>query len=382
MTVLFVAVLVGHQISDARSSVREEIEAANRVAGQVLGNLVLTYSASGGTGAVYEMLQHLGHVRANEVTLRDASGRAIYHSPPPLYKAGREAPAWFVQLLTPRPERQIFTLEDGARVELEAQPSRAILDAWDDLTRLIAIAAVTLVVLGALAFWLVDRALAPFPIITQGLERLERGELAFRLPVLPGAEASVIGATFNRMAQAVEDKVRAEREAREARTRLEERRELDLLIEQSLEEERRLIAHELHDEFGQTVTAIRSLAMAIVTQSAEDNCVGAARLISDEAARLYDAMHGLIPRLAPLSLDSVGLAASLENLVTDWQRRHPTPVVALRHALSAELGASVTLAAYRVVQEGLTNAVRHARAGQRYDRCQLPGRAAARLGRR
>ena len=49
----------------------------------------------------------------------------------------------------------------------------------------------------------------------------------------------------------------------------------------------------------------------------------AARLISDEAARLYDAMHGLIPRLAPLSLDTLGLAATLENLVRDWQRRHP-----------------------------------------------------------
>ena len=51
-------------------------------------------------------------------------------------------------------------------------------------------------------------------------------------------------------------------------TRLEERRELAQLVEQRLEEERRLIAHELHDEFGQSVTAIRSLALAIATQSA------------------------------------------------------------------------------------------------------------------
>ena len=69
------------------------------------------------------------------------------------------------------------------------------------------------------------------------------------------------------MAQAVEDKVQAERKAIEAETRLEEGRELARLVEQRVEEERRLIAHELHDEFGQSVTAIRSLAMAIVTQS-------------------------------------------------------------------------------------------------------------------
>ena len=125
------------------------------------------------------------------------------------------------------------------------------------------------------------------------------------------------------MAQGVEDNVQAERKAREAETRLEERREMSLLVEQRVEEERRLIAHELHDEFGQSVTAIRSLALAIATQSTQPPMSDAARLISEEAARLYDAMHGLIPRLMPVSLDTLSLAETLENLVRDWQRRNP-----------------------------------------------------------
>jgi len=364
VTAIFVAVLAADEIRHARSSIREEIEAANRVAAQVLGNLVFTYAAAGGAGAVQAMLERLGHVRANDLTLLDPSGKLIYHSPPAVYKAGREAPAWFTRLLAPPPQRQVFTLGDGAQIVIEAQPSRAILDAWDDLARLLAIAAGLVIVLGGLAFYLVDRALAPFPVIAGGLERLERGELAFRLPPLPGSEAQAIGAAFNRMAQAVEDKVQAEREAREARTRLEERRELALLVEQSVEEERRLIAHELHDEFGQSVTAIRTLAMAIATQSGEGNTRETARLICDEAGRLYDAMHGLIPRLAPLSLDTLGLAESLETLVRNSQQRHAAPLVTLHHRLSSDLGASVTLAAYRVVQEGLVNALRHARAKQ------------------
>ena len=362
VTAVFLAVLLADEIRDARSSVGEEIEAANRVAAQVLGSLVLTYAASGGTQSVEDMLRRLGHVRANELTLRDASGRLVYRSPPPIYKAGREAPAWFTHLLAPAPARQVFTLGDGAQVLIEAQPSRAILDAWDDLARLLAIAIVMLLALSGLAFLLIDRALAPFPVIVQGFERLQRGELAFRLPQLRGSEAHAIGAAFNRMAQAVEDKVRAETEAREARSRLEERRELGLLIEQSVEEERRQIAHELHDEFGQSVTAIRSLAMAIAGQAAQPALASTARLISDEAARLYDAMHGLIPRLAPLSIDTLGLAASLESLVHDSQSRHARPLLSLRHQLAADLGASVTLAAYRVVQEGLVNALRHANA--------------------
>jgi len=364
VTLIFLAVLIAREIRNARASVAEEIEAANRVAAQIVGNLVLTYAAASGTEAVEIMLQRLGHVRANDITLRDPTGKLLYHSPPAVYKVGREAPAWFTHLLAPKAAQQMFTLGDGAQVMIEAQPSRAILDAWDDLARLLAIAAALLLVLGGLAFWLVDLALAPFPVIAQGLERLQGGELAFRLPPLRGAEAQAIGAAFNRMAQAVEDKVRAESEAREARSRLEERRELARLVEQSLEEERRLIAHELHDEFGQSVTAIRSLALAIATQTGEPGTSQTARLIGDEAARLYDAMHGLIPRLAPLSLDTLGLAASLESLVRDWQRRYPSPILSLQHQLPADLGASATLAAYRVVQEGLVNALRHARASR------------------
>jgi len=286
---IFVAVLLADQLRDARSSVREEIEAANRVAAYIVGNLAINYSATGGLGAVHGLLTRLGHVRANEITLRGAAGELLYQSPPAIYKAGREAPQWFRRLLAPPPARQVFILSGGAQLTIEAESSRAILDAWDDLTRLLTVATLMLVVIGGLAFWLVDRALAPFPVIVGGLERLERGELSYRLPALRGAEAHAIGAAFNRMAQAVEGKVQAERDAREARTRLEERRELAQLIEQSLEEERRLIAHELHDEFGQSVTAIRSLATAIATQSAAPDLAAAARLISDEAARLYDA---------------------------------------------------------------------------------------------
>ena len=165
------------------------------------------------------------------------------------------------------------------------------------------------------------------------------------------------------MAQAVEDNVQAERKAREAETRLEERREMSLLVEQRVEEERRLIAHELHDEFGQSVTAIRSLALAIATQSKQPPMSDAARAhLRKEVARFYDAMHGLIPRLMPVSLDTLGLAETLENLVRDWQRRNPAITLSLRHDLPSDLGPSVTLAAYRVVQEGLINALRHAQA--------------------
>src|ERR1700691_5761214 len=366
LSAAFLIVLIAAEVESTRTSVREEIEAANRVASQLLGRLAAVYSQVGGPDLVLQFLQRLGRVRANEISLQTASGAIIYQAPPATYKAGREAPAWFARLLAPQPARYAFPLRGAVMLVVQAQPSRAVLDAWDDVTRLSAIGAAMFVIVNGLAFWSVKRALEPFPVIADGLERIEQGDLAFRLPQLAGNEAHAIGAAFNRMAQAVQDKVLAERKAHDAEARLEERREMASLADQRVEEERRLIAHELHDEFGQSVTAIRSLALAIATQvSDRDPATGdVARLISQEAARLYDAMHGLIPRLAPLSLDTLGLAATLESLIRDWQRRHPSTALSLRQELPIELGPSITLAIYRVIQEGLINALRHAQASR------------------
>ncbi len=360
LTGVFVLVLMAEEIANTRAAVREELEAANQVASQLLGRLAFIYSRAGGTEVVLQFLRELGHIRANDIELIAPSGALLYHSPPFTYKAGREAPAWFTRMLAPHPSRHIFALPGGERLVIEGQPSRAILDAWDGLMRLVWVALGMLLLVNVLAFWSVERALAPFPVIVDGLGRLRRGELAFRLPALAGFEAGTIGAAFNDMAAAVQKHLETEHKAREAESRLEERRDLARIVEQRIEEERRLIAHELHDEFGQSVTAIRSLAQAIVSQAEREPAREAARLISTEAARLYDAMHGLIPRLMPVSLDTLGLADTLTELVRDWQRRFPAVRLGLEQALPPHLGPSVTLAAYRVVQEGLVNALRHA----------------------
>ena len=363
LSAAFVAVLLIAEVQSARVSIREEITAANRVAAQLLGQLATLERRGAGPELVLEFLDELGRVRAHDITLLSPAGDVLYRSPASTWKAGREAPRWFDRLLAPAEIRQRFELPDGGVLLLEADASRAVLDAWDAFVWLVGVAALMLAAVNAAAFWFVGRALEPIPVIVDGLARIRGGELGFRLPPLEGAEARVIGDAFNAMAEAVEDKVNAERKAREAEHRLEERRELARLIEQRIEEERRLIAHELHDEFSQSVTAIRSLAAAIAVRpgGAADETRETARLIADEAGRLYDAMHGLIPRLEPLTLDSLGLGETLENLVRDWQRRCPTVALSAHYAIDSDLGHSVALTIYRIVQEGLINALRHAR---------------------
>lgn len=364
LTAVFVILLVTAQLIATRARVREDIDGSHVVATQFLSRLVNIYWGFGGPRVVLGFLVQLGHVRSNAITLRYEHGAVIYRSPPSTYKAGRHAPAWFSHLLAPRIPRYTLRMPGGLELVIRSVVRPAILDGWDAITRLLTLAVILLVAANVVAFWIIERALSPFPVIVAGFERLKRGDLTYRLPPLKGMEAQAIGAAFNRMAQAVEDNVAAQRKAREAEARLEERREMARLVEQRLEEERRLIAHELHDEFGQSVTAIRSLAQAISTRSSEPPMQEAARLISREAAGLYDAMHGLIPRLSPLTLDTLGLAGTLENLSRDLQKRHMPVKLSLRHDLRVELGPSVTLAAYRFVQEGLINALRHAHASR------------------
>jgi two-component system sensor histidine kinase UhpB len=347
------------QLDGTRRSVTEEIAGANIVATQLLARMIVGLD-QGDDRLLLAFLEQLGRVRAHEITMLAADQQVLYRSPPSPYKAGREAPAWFASLILPTTPVHIFPLSSGSVIRVEANASRAILDGWDNLIELMIVGGIAFAVLNVAVFWLVGRAMAPWPIIVDGLSRIERGDLNHRLPQLKGHEAQMIGASFNRMAASLQEKQASERKAVEAEQRLQQRRELDQIIEQRLEEERRLIARELHDEFAQSVTAIRSFAAVIINQQpAGSRTAEIARLISTEAGRLYDSMHGLIPRLAPFTLDTLGLAETLEGFIKQWQGRHPAIRFSLHQELPAELGNSISIAIYRVVQEAVINAVRH-----------------------
>jgi two-component system sensor histidine kinase UhpB len=165
------------------------------------------------------------------------------------------------------------------------------------------------------------------------------------------------------MAAAIEENLHARAEAADARLRLAESREFAEIVQARIEEERAAIARELHDETSQSVTAIRSLALSLARRETSD--VGAVReaaqLIADTAAKLHSAMHGLIPRLRPLALDALDLREALAERVAEWRRLHPEIVFTLAvGSLPEGLGESYALAIYRIVQEAVTNALRHA----------------------
>ena len=363
LTILFVAAVLALQLRSMRESVHEEVVAANRVATQLLQRNAWLYAAQG-TPAILAYLQGIGRVRSNEIVLYDEQGQELYRSPPSPYKAGRDAPDWFERLIAPEPSVQSIEFP-GGKLVTQSNASRATVDAWDYVLVLTAGAAVLLGVVNALVFWLVGRTVRPFGQIVDALEALEAGRFDAALPPLAGTEAGLIGAAFNRMVGKLRQNIETERRAALAESRLSDNRELTRWIERQLEQERHLIAHELHDELGQSVTAMHSMALSIAqrVRGLDAQAEQAARTIADESSRLYEAMHGIIPRLAPLVLDNFGLADALADLVERTRRSQPGVAVDLEVDLGdARLDGDTALALYRGAQEGMTNALRHGHA--------------------
>jgi two-component system sensor histidine kinase UhpB len=363
LTLLFVVALLAQKLGDMRNSVNEEVVAAHRVAAQLLNRVVWGYAAQG-PQVLAGYLRGMGRVRSNEITLVDGQGTELYRSPPATYKAGRSAPGWFEGLVSPRLATQSIDFP-GGRLELRPNASRAALDAWDEFIVLIGLAALLLVLANATVFWLVGRTVRPFGRIVLALNQLETGRFDVELPPLQGKEAGAIGTAFNRMVSMLRHNIESERRAAVAEQQLSDSRKLAHWVDAQIEQERRSIARELHDELGQSVTAIRSMALSIAQRARgiDDESERAARVIADESSRLYDAMQGLIPRLTPLVLDSFGLREALSDLVERTRRSQPGVRIELDAQLAgAEPDSEVALTLYRAAQEGITNALRHGQA--------------------
>jgi two-component system sensor histidine kinase UhpB len=310
------------------------------------------------------LLNQVGRIRANEVELRDDEDTVVYKSPPPTYKAGRVAPAWYSALVSPPLEPKVIQLPNG-RIVVKADASRAVLDGWDDLQPMLWMVLAGFVLANALVYALMGRALRPLHQLVQGMRLMAGGHYDTRLDRLSGHEGRQIGQAFNHMAKSVQDSIEARRQAEEAAQALADNRELTQAIQARIEQERAAISRELHDELGQQVTAIKSVGLAIARRAAntDPSIEQSARLVMQCADQIYDGMHRLIGKLRPLALDQFGLYDALRDLLSDCQMQHPQLQItaSLPDALESPDDALST-AVYRIVQEALTNVLRHAKA--------------------
>ena len=471
-------------VEETRRSIREEMEAGTRITAQLLETVIANtrpnLQDAPHNQILLSFLQRVGRVRANEIRLYDENEKLLYTSPPPVYKRGRWAPHWFTELVRPKLSDYRLNLSNGS-VVITSDPSRSVLDAWDDLKQFFWLIFGFFVLVNVIVFWLLGRSLRPVGKILGGLSLMEKGRFETRLPLFGSSEFDSIGQVFNRMAQTLEESLAENRRlalvakqssdaiiihdlegrisfwnpaaermfgyrvedivgrsatlltapdrhgevqenldtvkrrvliemietqrvskdgrvvdvalsaaplvdpvsdevigeicsmrdvtehklAQQAELELEQNRQLTHAIQSRLEEERRSIARELHDELGQCVTAIKTIGTAIAnrTQESSPEVHANALTIVSVASHIYDVVHGIIRQLRPTALDHLGLSETLKDFVSAWRDRHPEIECALQLDGAIEgMGETINITVYRIVQECLTNVARHAAA--------------------
>lgn len=149
--------------------------------------------------------------------------------------------------------------------------------------------------------------------------------------------------------------------------RLDSERELSRLLQDRLEAERRSIAQELHDELAQGITAVRALSGAIVQRTIDQPALhGHAQSIIAVTNQIQDGIRHILQRLRPLANNAdTDLGQALQHYLALWQQHYPDLAlhVDLRTG-TLQVSDELALTLLRIIQEGLTNVVRHAAAAQ------------------
>lgn len=222
--------------------------------------------------------------------------------------------------------------------------------AWASISGMMGLSAMTILAVCLLVYAAITRALSPARLIVAGLDKMQHGDLSYRLPTFELIEWQQTAAAINQLATGQEQL-------------LSERRRLVLKLMAIQEQERRYLARELHDEFGQCLAAINAVAASIV-QTAGSDCpalIPEAQHISEITRHMLETVRGLLLRLRPSDIDELGLSASLNGLVMGWNARgggnihYQLDIAGDCERLTEPLPVTI----FRIVQECLSNIAKH-----------------------
>jgi len=339
--VLAAGALIGAGLSlvHAGGRIRGESEAAARLAVALAQSIVadrVPWSAA--PRAEFAALRTLRHLRV---------GFADEAAPPPSRPA---APEWFSALMAP--PRETLRLDAGRAgvLVISTDSSDEIAEIWQELSALALGGLASAAAAFVLASVAVSKTLRPLGALADGLAGLEHKDYALRVSPGGAPDFSRIADRVNALAATLE------------RLDGENRRLLRRML-QVQDEERRDIARDLHDEFGPFLFTLRAGLGALARKAASGDAAaveqGCARLDA-QLAELQQVNRRILGRLRPAALEEMGLADALEALAAGWREMHPQVTLELDVAAArAPLAEDIALTAYRIAQEGLTNAYRH-----------------------
>lgn len=263
-------------------------------------------------------------------------------------------PRWFVRLLgiSPVVDRVPVAIAGQAygSVVIETDPANEILEVWNDLGDSLIVLSLFFGLNILLIYVFIGRTLRPLDHLAGALKQIGHGDYKMRIGGNSVPELARLQSNFNRMAS-------------ELAGMDEERRHLNEKLLTLQEEERCEIARDLHDEispflFAVSVNIATISRLAIHGQNAE--IAGEIRSTMEAVCHMQQQIRTMLGRLRPGVLADFGLAAAITSLVEFWRQRHPEIHFHLQLPPDgASFGALIDITIYRIVQESLSNGVRH-----------------------
>ncbi len=347
-------------ISNARKSVQYEVQSTAHLALKLIQIALSSESSEENDSKQLKILQNLSELDQTRHLYIDIHNPTTTLMPNKEFNvlSNTNAPDWFVRLVQPPPTeiRQWFynPMVAPTGVIIRADPSDEIDETWSEVRGILILLFVFIILANLLLYIVIGKYLAPIDTILEGLSGIEKGHYQLELPHFRLPELDRISQQFNHMAKVL----------------LESKAKNKLLTQRSLEiqeEERRHLAQELHDELGQTIAAIKAVAVAISNREAPDkeHIDSSVKTIVQYSDHIYQVAKNMMHRLRPSVLDELGLIKALQNMIDDWNSRQDDIFCHFSFSdIPSDLSESLNISLFRIIQESLTNALKHSHASQ------------------
>ena len=332
----------------AHASLHAELTAAMQGAERGLRDAIRAPPAQDALARLVRAYDGDRHVR---VVLLDPGGRTRLTSTP--FAPSHTAPSWFSALVDPQLGAVTLAVRGrGETIRLEPAPAADLADSWLIFGDLLAVLFLACVLGCGLVYLLIGQALRPLEELAASFGRIGAGDYQTRVAELGVSEIAGIGRAFNLMV--------GQLASMRGRNRLLEEQLLKLQ-----DEERAEIARDLHDDIGPYLFAVKvdaAMAAQLAVAGRTEEVRGQLSAIQASVAHVQARVREILGRLRPAQVVELGLEPAVQDLVVFWRSRSPEVDFAVEIRLDeARLSEDVREAALRVIQEGLSNAVRHGR---------------------
>lgn len=225
------------------------------------------------------------------------------------------------------------------------------------------------IAIGTLFAVLLSRSiLRQLRLLLVGVDDLRRDVLDRPVTVVANDEVGKVAKAFNgAVASLADSRARLTAEIGERRRVEEALRALSRRQAEVIEAERKRIARDLHDELGQVLAGMQFCLKSLQGRdNGDEQMKGTCAKLAGEVERMGVSIHRIANDLRPATLDHLGLIPAIQAFVADQRQivGHEIAITVHAAGFRRRLPPAIEMIAYRIVQEGLSNAVRHAEAGR------------------